>query len=668
MRNSLLFKVATKSMASRRNLYFPYLLSVSILFGLLFIAVSLTTNEYLGANHSTLTQLLTMGVVALTLISIIIAYYTSRFVTQNQQKELGLYVVLGLERKHIRFILFIQNLISWIITSIFSVLIGYGLGSLLFALLTRMMEDTGATLLDYPFSMPAMIAVITILFFVFLIVWINESWKVSKLNVNELVSQSKKGESEPKSNIFLVIIGIFALIGGYYLALTAENVVDALSTIFIALLLVIIGTYCLFTAGSIMLLKALKRNKKYYYKANHFLSVSGMLYRMKSNAVSLSTIAILMSGIIITLATTLTVYWSMEGLVAASNPYDYQINNIIGDDPNQRAIDEKMEKVVSDFAEVEPVSEYAITHSVETPALLTPDDQLLQLNSPSETTVEGTQVYIQAMTVEDYNAIHQTEETLNEGQILLTSNLLNLSDVNNLNIGDNTYSTKLIDNGKISATYGVELLFIVVGDMETLEEIRTTYQVVFVNQDNSPYTEPVQMSTQAHVNIEGDETTTDISELEEKLMSEYVVYVESRSGTRHYIYQIYGGLLFVGLIVSIALIIGTALLLYFKQISEGYADKENYDIMKKVGLPKETIKSTINNQLFWIFGLPIIVAFIHGVASTKIMNTLLGLLAITNIQTYITSFIIVLVIVAIVYIIFYQLTSRIYYNIVQENN
>ena len=326
MKLSILNKVAFRSMLSHKRLYYPFLLAVSVLFSLEYILISLLQNDYVHEFHPNLKFIVGIGVFFSSLLIIIITLYTSNFIQSNQTKEFGLYTVLGLEKKHIRWITFIQIVFSWFVTSLISVVLGYLSGSLMFVGLNRLMKDTGAGLMNYPFQIESAFATMAILFGTFLISFVITAIKIGRLNPIELLRSAHKGQEEPRGRWWMTIIGLVALGGGYYIALTTNDVLGSLQNLFVGIFLVIIGTYFLFVSLSIFILRALRKNKKIYYKPNNFLSISGMLHRMNNNAVSLASITVLASGVILVMGLTLSLYRTMESQIQDSMPYDYEIS------------------------------------------------------------------------------------------------------------------------------------------------------------------------------------------------------------------------------------------------------------------------------------------------------------------------------------------------------
>lgn len=668
MKFSILNRVAFRSMTAHKKLFFPYLLATILLFSLEYILLSLMQNEYVLEFHPDLKTILSIGVFFATLLIGIITLYTSNFIQKNQTKEFGLYSVLGLEKKHIGFLMLIQHLFSTFVTAVFSVAFGYLLGSLIFIALNRMMRDTGATLMNYPFQVDTAINLVGIVFVTFAIVFLFNMLKIARLNPIGLLTRAHEGEREPKGRIWMTVLGVAALTGGYYIALTQENVLGSLSNVFLAILLVMVGTYFLFVSLSIIVLKIMRKNKKMYYKPNHFLSISGMLHRMNNNAVSLASIAILCSGVILVLGITVTTYRTMEMQIASVAPAEYTLSTQDTESAQSAEDNEQLLlDLVDDLSEYGEIGDVRVQTSLGTvgylanqslqpmPAKGTEEYDSLDTNSPI--------VFIMAETVETYNELYDTSFELKEDEILMTSNLLDMDKFPNIEINEKTYETIEVSPNAIPSIYGVEVIYLGFSSQAELDALQHDFQMVDnVSKERlvAPY------STAVHFNVAGDET--EMKEQLERISKEEEISVDTLEGARKPMYELYGGLLFIGIVVSTVLVIGTILMLYFKQISEGYQDRRNYKIMKQVGLPNSLIKKTIRSQIIWIFLLPIIVAMVHNIFASKIMYMLIGLFGTRDLSIFVTSYFGVLVIFALVYLLFYWLTSRTYYEIIDDSS
>ena len=660
MKFSILNRVAFRSILAHKKLYFPYWIAVTLLFSLEYILLSLRQNEYVLEFHPDLRTILAIGVFFATLLIVIITLYTSHFIQKNQRKEFGLYSVLGLEKKHIRFVMIIQNLFNWFVTSIFSVTFGFLLGSLIFIALNRLMQDTGATLMDYPFQIDTSMNVVGLLFVTFLIVIVMNAIRIARFNPIELLKSAHEGDREPKGRIWMTLLGLVALALGYYIALTQNNVLGSLSNVFLAIFLVIIGTYFLFISLSILVLKMMRNNKRFYYKPNNFLSISGMLHRMNNNAVSLASIAILCSGVILVLGITATTYRTLETQIESVQPADYAFGPIVSDVGEIEENEQFLLNVVNELSQYGELNDVRIQTSLSVFGYLS--DQDLQPIPPKGSDEEkalnssGQPIYIIGETVETYNELTDASIHLDEDEVLITSNLLKLDDFSSLNINGKTYKTKVVSSNLIPSNIAVEAIYIAFSDQAKLDALQREFPS-YDNFTNEYYTS--QYGTVVHFNVDGDEAS--VNKRLKEIANDEGLNIFKAEETRKTMYELYGGLLFIGIVVSTVLIIGTILMLYFRQISEGYQDRENYKIMKQVGLPNSLIKKTIRSQIIWIFLLPIIVAVVHNLFASKMMYMLIGLFGTRDLSIFVTSYFGVLFAFSLIYLLYPLLVKGPYY-------
>lgn len=660
---SLLTKLAIEGISKRRTIYFPYFLAVVLIMALEYIMVSLIFNDYVQTRHPALPTIIMMAVFFSTLLIVIFILYANNFIQRQRRLEFSLYTVLGLEGKHIRGVIFIEQLLTAIIGSVLSVGIGFVFGKLVFMGLNRLIRDAGAGLSDYPFNMRAALITTAILLGIMLLIFIINSLRLSRLNPSELLSQVNAGEAEPKSRWFLLLIGLVTLAWGYYIALTTTDVLDALMKVFVAIFLVIIATYALLTSLSIISLKLMKKNKDFYYKPVPFLSISGMLYRMKANATSLATIAILCTGIVLTLGTTLTLYLGMDEQVARMTLYDFELNYLpaeteLDDASIQEALQQARLNLQGD-GEVEGVS---LFRQVIMPA---------QYQEGEFQAIEGTSNnrlwYIIGESLDDFNNYYNQNMELAEDEVLLVSTSSDINGAGHIQIAGQDYRTQLINLDYLPMNMVGQITLVVFPEIEDLNHLIDALPLTDI--DGNPVENLMMYSL--YFNAKDGATKNHI---EEAIATNNFIHLEenglvraiSGAQTASDLYMLNGGFLFLGIIVGLVLIIGTVLMLYFKQVSEGYQDQEKYQIMRKVGLPENLIKPTIRQQIFWVFALPIMIAVIHSLFAGKIMYSLLGIVGIVKIPTFLIGYGSVLLIFIVVYLLFYAITSRAYYRIINQ--
>ncbi|MGX7108047.1 FtsX-like permease family protein [Facklamia miroungae] len=657
--SAVIRKSAIKSMKSNKALFLPFSLASIILFALEYIILSLTSNQYIIDRSPALGSILMIGVFFATLLIIIIVLYASSFIRKKLTQEFGLYSILGLEKKHVRRISLTQFVILLIINASFSILIGYLTGNFLFVLLNRLMKDTGAGFMDYPFDSSAAIVTLILMVATYSIIYFLSALKIQRLQSLDLMKDSRKGHGRVNNRWIILVICLVTLAAGYYIALTTKGVLDSLSMIFIAIFLVMIGTYTFFMAFLVFVLKMMQKNKPYYYQPTHFLSTSGMLQRISKNATSLASITILASGILMVLGMTLTTYRNMENAAEGSMPREYEVS-FAPSQAYEKTTEEQLDllqKFQSELQSTDLISNDLIeTNALET--VLIKEDHiypLLELGQKQKVE-QGENSFVVLGLKADYLARYP-DDSIQEDQWVLASNLKDLSHWKKIYWKEGKARSVYIGKGEIiPPIIGVDALYL---GLNSLEELQAMQRYLLDNPE-------AKLSTVSSLYFDLKEVQ--FENTVQKLADKRGFIIESKAIKKESLYQLNGGLLFIGLIVSSVLIIGMILMLYFKQVSEGHEDKKNYQIMKQVGLPIKLIKKTIRSQVLWVFFLPLIFALIHNLFASQIIFKVLGLLGVNNFNDYLISFTIVVLGFVLFYLIFYQLTSQAYYRIINQED
>ncbi len=649
MKNSIAFKFAIKNFKANKLLLIPYLIACSIMGGLFFIMTSLSQNKFVLTRHFSLSFVIGFGVVLVGIFSFVFMVYGNNFLIKRRNKEFSLYGILGLEKKHIAKILFIETIINFTIVTLFSVFGGYIMGKGVFLLLNKLMKEVVVNLMDYPFSMKVAFITVIFLFVIICITYFLNLLKIGKSTPIELLNKQKKSESEPKSKFLLALLGVVSLGTGYYLALTTKGMLSSLKIFFLAVLLVILGTYLLLTAFSIVFLKFLKSRRNLYYKDIHFISISGMLYRMKSNALSIASIAILSTSIIVVISTTMTIYGSIKSVVDSIVPKSYNVHSY-----NVSTIglsNEKLEEQKKIFEnnlnksleKDEKIKNLKVKESITFVAEIIGDDVI-----PLKEMPKTEPVYFSFELLETYNKNNNTDITLEDNEVLFSTNEKNLVDKKTFNVFETELKTRQIPDeipknmaaGSVKFVIKKDNFFKILKGNQTLKniDIIADYDVENENGDYAKRTE--------------------------KYFGTIDCVINSKTEIQQFIYGLDGGFLFIGVLVSFIFITGATLITYYKQISEGYDDRESYQIMKKVGLPDTLIKRSLRLQILWIFFLPIIIACIHAAVASKILFQLLGLFGMREFSVFAVNLLIVVGVFSVIYMCIYLLTSKIYYKIV----
>lgn len=652
----LLSKLVIKNFKSLRQIFIPFILATSVMLGLQYIMLSMIGNEYIQKRHENLPQLLVYANILVGILTVVFIIYANRFLMKQRKQEFALNMVLGLEKKHIRFILLLESFIQFIIISLLSVCGGYLFGNLVFLLMNKLVKSKGMSLMDYPFDLKTALLTVAILAVVMVILFIFNNISLTLQSPVQLMRSQLAGEKKTSKWLLAVlfIIGTIALGYGYNIALTAKGVLDSLQNIFIAVLSVMIGTYFLFMSLTIIILHLLKRNKNIYYKPNQFFSISGLLSRMKANAVGLASITMLMTFLIVTLGMSLSAYRGIEAQIAGSMTQQYEINLY----ESQK---KQVKSIQDDISKIADVDKFRYSELAFFP-IVKEGNELIPLNDQIGPKLKGKDMtYVVLTTEKDHNVLHDTAVKVNDGEIIVSTNADRYSHDKTLKIMDKQVKVERATKNYIGNQIAIDAMYVIVKDKAQFETYRNYFKSL--NRQTNKV-EATETSGTLAFNVEKH------NEIFKKaipaLQKEHGIRIENKEDTQKAIYEINGGLIFIGIVVSITLLTGVFLVLYYKQLSEGYEDKRNYSIMQKVGLPEELIKKTINKQIIWIFGLPIIVTIIHTLFASKIIFNLLGILGVRDKGMFFTSYGIVMLVIMVIYGVMYLVTSKTYYKIIND--
>lgn len=657
MNKNLYKKLAINNIKKNKNTYFPYIFSSIVMVCLFYILYAITIEVGKGGFYgdSTMSSILNLGVYTTGIFSVIFIFYTNSFLLKRRTKELGLYSVLGMEKKHISKVLFYEVIYSGGFSVMFGIASGVLFSKLMFAFLLNILNlDTSITL---NISMkPALITTVLFLL-IFAVEIIFNIVKIKRINPIDLISGGQKGEREPKSNWFLGLIGIVSLGAGYYISLSIENPISAINMFFIAVILVAMGTYFIFTSASIVFIKLLRKNKKFYYKKNHFISVSNMIYRMKQNAVGLANIAILSTAVLLVISTTVSLYVGMEDVMSTRYPNDV-ITNYVYEGQDIKEI----EKVIMNHAEAKNID-------IEDPLKYYNTGFVAYLNANELVGEDKAQnksledIYgVGIFTLDDYNRIHGTNFKLDKGEVFINSDTTEFN-YENIKFFGIEYSVKeQLDNMQFSTNPVFNGINVVISDMEEMTSL-----ISMINEiDNESGEYPIYY--EYHFDIEGEfeDKVSFASTLRETLNAsiERVATVEDRYTSRQSFLSVYGSLFFIGIFLGTLFMVATVLIIYYKQISEGYEDSNRFKILQKVGMSKSEVKKTIRSQTLIVFFLPLVTAIIHIMVAFPLVSKILAILNLTNTKLFLSFTGIVILVFGIVYGIVYRWTARVYYKIV----
>lgn len=482
----------------------------------------------------------------------------------------------------------------------------------------------------------------------------------------ELLHGSNQGEREPKTKWLLAIVGAILLGTGYYIAQTTGNPLDAMTKFFFAVVCVVLGTYGLFIAGSIAVLKMLKKNKKYYYQAKHFTAVSGMVYRMKQNAVGLANICILSTMVLIMVSTTVCLYAGMNDIINTRYPRECEVT-ISG--TNAQA-EEKVQEIIAEVTRKNhtKTTNERVYHSGELTGYLEDNKMILNPDKYYSNQTSGSVVLIP---LADYNRLEGKNETLNDGEVILFSTQTKGYGQSEIYLDDTKFSVKKeLEKSKLDEKNNdknIPITYLVMKDEEPIQNIlNQTYKNSTQSDEEKAYLMGITYNKSFDIEGSG-EVKKNVEEQLKTALEEQVpeAFSGGRQVKRESFYELYGSLFFMGMYLGFMFLMVTVLIIYYKQISEGYDDKERYKIMQQVGMDKREVKKSIRSQVLMVFFLPLVMAIIHVAAAFKVITKMLAIFYMTNTALFIECTIATIVVFAMIYCIVFVLTEREYYRIVK---
>lgn len=651
MNRGFFSKLALRNLKSNKQIYLPYIFSSIATVAMFYMMVALMGNEFVQTRNASLPMMFTLGSVVIGVFSFLFILYTNSFLIKRRKKEIGLYAILGMKKKHVSRILTIESLVTSSFSIIVGLILGHLLGELAFLVLNYALKF--GVKMSFPFTMNAVMITVGLFILIFLVTLLYNISQVTFSNPIQLIKGKQTGEREPKSSIILFILSLLLIGSGYYLSVTIDNPVDAMIYFLLAVLLVIAGTYFLFISGSIFILKALKKNKKLYYRPSPFISISGMLYRMKQNAAGLANITILATMVIVAVATTLAVFIGIQGTLDIRFPYENIVTYYADANLEEefKDIQTETEALGLEVTGTEIYTYYDVFSIVE-------DNELI-LGELAYSAKEPFQVKI--IVQEDYEKMTNQSIDLESDEILVYD-LKGDYDFSTLLIGDVTFQIKSkIENPiKIDKLLNPNMI-LVVKSKEVLQSIMD-YDIQI---SEIEYELPMEAMISWNTTGTQEQKKSYSEKLADKLDKREGSYFDSKELLSEQLYDVNGGFLFLGIFLGLLFTFGAALITYFKQVSEGYDDREKFQIMQKVGLDKQTIRKTTRLQIIWMFLLPLVVAVIHVAFAFPIIQKLLLLFSVVNTTLVFWCFAGVIVGYSVIYGIIYQVTSKVYYSIVK---
>lgn len=659
-------KLAITNIKNNRQFYFPYLLTGIITVAMFYIMCALESNPGIqsmpGAKN--LGLILRLGIGVIGIFAVIFLFYTNSFIIKRRKKELGIYNILGMEKRHIAKILSKEAFFTAIIAIGGGLVTGVLFHKLACMLLYRMIGFNGG--ITFSFSKKGVMITAILFAIVYLLTYIYDLFQVQLANPIELLQSGNKGEREPKTKAIMAVLGVLCLGTGYFIAITTKNPIKALTLFFVAVILVIIGTYLLFTAGSIALLKILRRNKGYYYQTKHFTSVSGMIYRMKQNAVGLANICILSTMVLVAVSTTVSLYVGVEDIMKERYPNEINISAYYDTGaPAEDSIAPIVEKSVKESGrKIRHEEDY-----LELYFAAIKDQGQYSLDKEKVKTAGDRVSGFVVLTREDCKKKYNEEiPELAENEVALFT--IKKTDMDTLVLENRSYHVKEIKQFQNTEDFETiadimdEYYYVIVNDVQDMERLWQLQKEIY--QENSS-----SISRQVRLDIDGDseqkkECFENIKTALGPEQAKARILIDSRQSNLDEFYQIYGGFLFLGLFLGILFLMITVLIIFYKQISEGYDDKERFSIMEKVGMSNDEVKATIRSQVRTVFFLPILMAAVHVGMAFPMIKRLLSLFGLSNTALFAGCMAGTILVFALIYLLVFLKTSKTYYKIVGE--
>lgn len=682
-------KLAFDGIRKNKKMYLPYILTsigmVMMYYIIIFLQFSQSIKD--AVQSSTVSEILGLGSWVIAIFSCIFLFYTNSFLIKRRKKEFGLYNILGMDKHNLGIILFWETLIIAVISLVIGLAAGIAfskLAELIFLNLLKSDVTFDLTVSSQGIGLCAIIFTVINIFLFF-----NSLRQVRSSSAISLVKSEQTGEKPPKGNWIFGILGVLLLGGAYYISLSIKEPLQALTLFFVAVIMVIIGTYLVMISGSVLFCRLLQKNKKYYYKPNHFVSVSSMVYRMKRNGAGLASICILATMVLVMISSTTSLYFGEEDALAIRYPREINIDISTLDTDLEK--NGQMDNIISDIKNicknhgVKETGTYTYLSGMIS-GMITDDGKvetdINRIDNFSNIALgDFSSVYsFIFIPVDDYNKIMGTSYTLKDDEAIVYNyrndsrygkNVISFNRGQSFKIVKQTDEFVIDTNAAISVTPSMALI---VNDIDNATKGLTYNATTAQKIENTGisfhryYCFDTGVSPQQQIELSKD-IANYLDENIEKYRADtssrmFRSTVESREQNRLDFFGLYGGLFGLGIILSIVFIFAAVLIIYYKQISEGYEDQSRFEIMQKVGMTKTEIRKSINSQLLTVFFLPLIFAGMHLAFAAPIIKKLLLLFNLTNLNLFIVTILISFAAFALFYMIVYKITSSAYYKIV----
>ena len=670
MTNFFYARLAASNIKKNRQIYFPYIITCIITIAFYYIMKSLSLNDGLDSLYGggTIRITLGLGCNVVMIFAVIFLFYTNSFLMKRREKEFGLFHILGMEKKHLMRVTGMETLYIAILGLGFGFLFGIVLDKVMFLLILRVLGREVS--LGFHISGEVISSTAILFLGIFLLIFLNTARRLGFSKPIELLKSGNVGEKEPKANWLLAILGALSLGAGYYLAVTVQNPVAAITIFFVAVILVIVGTYLLFTSGSIVLLKILRANKRYYYKTRHFIGISGMLYRMKQNAVGLSNICILSTMVLVMISSTSALMIGSDDLITSRYPYDFIFYS------------EEENYGETDYSDREAIIDQALENNglteKESVRLRTLEFTAIKENNKFSIMEIDIESFINDfeilafITLDDYNRATGENRTLNDDEVLVCSNRVKIKsdlfilDDFQFKIVEEMKSFEYVGGGALASNIASSHI-IVVKSPEILNEVYEYQKEQFKDMaDGIDYLYGIRVDGEEEAALKAyEEIRNGLNNLEVP-EGEVIGRIESKAEGAQSFYDVYSGLFFIGIFLGLLFTVAMILLIYYKQITEGYYDRDRYVIMQNVGMSQKDVKASIHSQILTVFFLPLITAGIHLIFAYPIVEKILAILNLSNTRLYVYCTIGCFAVFSLLYVAVYGWTAKLYYSIVKK--
>lgn len=661
MVSSIYRRLAVTNLKNNRKTYVPYILTAVLTVMMYYIMDALSYNKSIGEGQ--VQAVLQTAVPIVGIFAVIFLFYTNSFLIKRRKKEIGVYNILGMGKRHIAKMLLTETVLTAGAGILGGLAGGLVFSRLMYLVLLKILRyDVG---MEFEVSWVSVSKTLVLFGVIFLLTLIYNLLQVRLSNPIELLHGTNAGEKEPKTKWILTIFGVVAIGIGYGIALLTESPLGALSSFFIAVACVILGTYALFIAGSIAVLKLLKKNKKFYYSTSHFTSVSGMIYRMKQNAVGLANICILSTMVLVMISTTVCMYAGMEDIMTTRFPMEFEVTNLATVPEEEKVIDQIVDEECRKYG-VNVESGLRFHQGGITAKRVKESFDIL---SSSFSYSEEGLCELHLIPVFDYNEMENRDVALKDDEVLIYAPQ-GAYGKDSMELAGKSWKVKEelkecriepMNQSGLADKY-----YIMFPDMEAIKEImkKTEEDSSFEEKMkeevfNISYVVRMDLAGGQHEKIEVQKAIGE--RVKEELSG---AYTESRELSKESFYALYGGLLFIGIYLGFLFLMATVLIIYYKQISEGYDDKERYQIMQKVGMSKREVRRSIRSQVLLVFFLPLLTAIIHILVAFKVITKLLVVLNMVNVPLFAVCTAVTVAVFAVFYAIVYGVTAREYYKIV----